>query len=595
MGTESSRHGERGERGERKECVQTAPLDAIFNRMDLPFAETVVERAVKYRGAASPSAKKALNAAVRASVKVKGFRDASRATPKQLIASTLYEIDHGDHRLAGAVLKVWDESQSELRRLVSEHLANKNIPVHDANIKRRHFEVSWGRGEWLGLRDELLERHDHLDGDDIALMLCLASGRMHGQDEDSEELALESPRFERWLEELERLPSDADEWRDAEVFADYVVGIAHGKIDDFINGHTAALEAAINGVREKFTDELRYLDIDMGSWFKDASVRLPVMPGAEELVARLKEQMQKYHPIRPQAAVRDEEKRRLNIRARCEEDIFDTVRLWQELMSCPADPPPARQVAEARGEYRTTPDAGDGQGSGSSQELQALRAKVDGMQESNERLKAENARLEEAKNGIQLEKAQLNEQIGQLKSQLVQSQKAEQYWRQAYVGEKGRTDANEMELGVAPSNVGQVIDRIGRAFPDEIVFALNGKSRKNHPFQKPDELYQALAWLATEFYHLRPDPGPSPDFDRLIKEACPGWSYKPNQTDTTMGMYTEWYRTTVNGKTFDLANHIGKGNSFDPKNTIRIAFAWDEDNKRVVVGFIGLHQRNRQS
>ena len=589
MDTESSRHGERQER------VQTAPLGAIFVLMEQPFAEAVVERAAKYRSRASPSAKKALNAAIRASVKVKGFRDASRASPKQLIASTLYEIDRGDDRLAGAVLKVWDESQSALRSLVCEQLASKDIPVHDANIKRRHFEMSWGRGDWLGLRDELLERHDHLDGDDVALMLCLVSGQVPGHDEDPDKLSLESARFERWLDELERLPSDADEWRDAEVFADYVVGIAHSKIDDLINGHTAALEAAINGVREKFTDELRYLDIDMGAWFKDASARLQAMPDAQDLIDCLKEQMQKYRPIRPQAAVRDEEKRRLSIRAECEQDILDTVHRWQELMSCPADPPPTRQVAEARGEYRTTPDPEEGQAGGVGQELEALRAEIDGIRQSYELLKSENARLEEAKNGIQLEKAQLSEQIGQIKSQLAQSQKAEQYWRQAYVEEKGRTDAAEIELGVPPANVDQVIDRIGRAFPDEIVFALNGKSRKNHPFQKPDELYQALAWLATEFYHLRPDPGPSPDFDRLIKEACPGWSYKPNQTDTTMGMYTEWYRTTVNGKTFDLANHIGKGNSFDPKNTIRIAFAWDEDCKRVIVGFIGLHQRNRQS
>ena len=578
-----------------RERVQTAPLAAIFILMDQPFAEVVVERAVKHRARASPNAKKALNAAIRANVKVRGFRDASRASPKQLIAPTLYEIDHGDDRLAGAVLKVWDESQSALRRLVSEQLASKNIPTLDANIKRRHFEMSWGRGDWLGLRDELLERHDHLDGHDIALMLCLVSGKAPAEDEDPDKLSVESPRFERWLEDLERLPSDADEWRDAEVFADYVVGIAHRKIDDLINGHTAALETAINGVREKFTDELRYLDIDMGSWFKDASVRLQAMPEAQDLIACLKEQMQEYHPIRPQAAVRDEEKRRLSIRAQCEEGIFDTVQRWRELMSCPADPTPTRQVAEARGEYRTAPDSHDGQDLSADRKLEALRAELDEAHKRCELLESENARLEEAKNGIRLEKAQLSEQIGQLKSRLAQSQKAEQYWRQAYVEEKGRTEATEIEPGVMPSNVDQVIDHIGRAFPDEIVFALNGKSRKNHPFQKPDELYQALAWLATEFYHLRPDPGPSPDFDRLIKEACPGWSYKPNQTDTTMGMYAEWYRTTVNGKTFDLANHIGKGNSFDPKNTIRIAFAWDDDDKRVIVGFIGLHQRNRQS
>ena len=46
---------------------------------------------------------------------------------------------------------------------------------------------------------------------------------------------------------------------------------------------------------------------------------------------------------------------------------------------------------------------------------------------------------------------------------------------------------------------------------------------------------------------------------------------------------TNWTRTS------------GKGTSFDPQNTIRIAFDWDDEEKRVVVGYIGRHQKNRRS
>ena len=579
-------------RGER---AQTTPLSAVFILMEQSFAEAVVERAVKYRTKASPNAKKALTAALRTGVKVKGFRDASRASPKQLVPATLYEVDNGDERLAGAVLKVWDESHSALRDLVAEALANKDLPVLDVNVKRRSFDMCWQRDDWIALRDALLGAHPELNADDVALMLCLASGRLPSPSEGMDEPAIESPRFERWLDELERLPNNAVEWQDADAFAGYVVQVARNKIDELIEGQTAALEEAINGVRGKFADELRYLEIDMSSWLKQASARLLTVPQAQDLVADLKERLTTYRPIRPQAAVREEEKRRSSLRAQCEQDLLDAVTQWNELMSCPEDEPlhAAEEVAEARAEYQTgqtpTDHAVD------KEELEALRRQMDDIRKGYEQLKSENALLEEAKEGIQLEKAQLSKQIGELKSRLTQSQQTEHYWREAYVQEKARTDASSVEADAPPSNVDQVIDRIGRSFPDEIVFALNGKSRKNYPFDKPDELYQALAWLATEFHRLRPNPGPSPDFDRLIKEACPGWSYKPNQTETTMGMYTEWYRTTVNGRTFDLANHIGKGNSFDPKNTIRIAFAWDDDNKRIVVGFIGLHQRNRQS
>ena len=578
------------------ERAQTAPLSAAFILMEKTFAEAVIERAIKRRAKATPNARKALNTAIRSGVEIKGFRDSTRASPMQLVPSVLYEIDQGNEKLAGAVLKVWDESQSALRGLVTELLAGKEMPVYDANVKRRRFEMSWSRDDWQEMRTAMLEQHADLNEDEVALMLCLASGQLPAPTDDADGMPLQSVRFERWLDELERLPSDAGEWHDAHIFADYVVDLAHHKIRDLISGHTTALEEATNALRGKFGEELRYLGIDLGAWFKEASVRLRVIPEAQELIAGLKDQLQRYRPLRPQAAVRDKEVQRASLRLQCEQDILSTVEQWQELMSCPPDPPlqPAEEVAEARAEYQTTTDSVNGE-LVDQQEMQALRTEVDRIRESHEQLQSEHARLQEAKEGVQLEKAQLSEQIGELKSQLAQSQQAENYWRQVYVEEKGRSGAQEVALGAMPSSVDEVIDHIGRVFPDEILFALNGKSRKNHPFQKPDELYQALAWLATEFHRLRPNPGASPDFDRMIKEACPGWSYKPNQTETTMGMYTEWYRTTVNGKTFDLANHIGKGNSHDPKNTIRIAFAWDEENKRIIVGFIGLHQRNRQS
>ncbi len=62
-----------------------------------------------------------------------------------------------------------------------------------------------------------------------------------------------------------------------------------------------------------------------------------------------------------------------------------------------------------------------------------------------------------------------------------------------------------------------------------------------------------------------------------------------------MGRFPDWYRTRVNGTAWKLATHLGKGTSRDPYHTIRIAFAWDEPNEQVVVGFVGLHQRNRAS
>ena len=51
-------------------------------------------------------------------------------------------------------------------------------------------------------------------------------------------------------------------------------------------------------------------------------------------------------------------------------------------------------------------------------------------------------------------------------------------------------------------------------------------------------------------------------------------------------MYREWYTTTKDGVTYELRKHIGKGTGRD-SNIIRVAFDWDEDSQRVIVGYIG--------
>ena len=108
-------------------------------------------------------------------------------------------------------------------------------------------------------------------------------------------------------------------------------------------------------------------------------------------------------------------------------------------------------------------------------------------------------------------------------------------------------------------------------------------------------MFDALAWLATEYHRRRSNPGAAPNFDKLIKEACPGWSYKSKQTGVTKEQFTEWYTTAVDGKSYELDAHIGKGTSFDPQQTIRVAFDWDDELKQVIVGYLGKHQRNRRS
>ena len=135
-------------------------------------------------------------------------------------------------------------------------------------------------------------------------------------------------------------------------------------------------------------------------------------------------------------------------------------------------------------------------------------------------------------------------------------------------------------------SVADALELAARSFPDALAISLNAKSDPDVPFARPAEVFDALAWLATA-YRRRGAPG--------IEETCPGWFHKPDQSQATVGMYPEWYRASFEGRTVAVTNHIGKGASFDPRSTIRIGFAWDEETQRVVVGYVGRHQRNRKS
>lgn len=570
------------------------PAKTMFYLFSGDFADDVVVRACEYSKRASPETKQAFKTAVKHGVKVRGFnRDSSAAPAKKLAPEVSYQVEHND-KLARAVLQVWSESQQTLRKAVVDHLRGDDVPVQD---RVRLFKEAWTKAEWHRRRDHVCGQHADLDKNDVALMLCLASGIIPAPEGDEGEFALASPRFQRWLDELDKLPFDAPEWIEAGQFGAMVATLAVHKREDYVNDHISVLRQDIEALQTKYESELRYLDIDTNAWLEESESRPATLGQAQALVLDLKDELKKYQPIRPQAPVREEEQRRSVMRAKYEKSILKVVEEWREVMSRAAESIPGA-VGEERATYQLD---GAGKNGDWEKDFAALGDELALLKDKHVELEAkclasskERDQASEAKKVLQLEKTQLNEQIAELKSQLAQGQQAEETWRQAYVDLSARANV-EADAPVRYSNADDAIAQAEKIFAKQLAFAPNGKSPRSQPFQKPEELFNALAWLATEYHRLRPNPGPSPNFDLMIRKACPGWTYKPNQTDTTMGMYSEWYQTTWQGKRFELSHHIGKGNGRDPKNTIRIAFDWDEEHNRVVVGYIGLHQRNRQS
>ena len=547
--------------------IERPPFGTVFRVTSEQFGLEVVRAALQHRPHATASVRDRLNGRLRR-LKVPGFRDGSRAKTAQLELPVLDRVLDGDDRLAGAVLRCWEEANAGLRDVVAARLADENIELCTRRSSDR-FASTWPESAWNSHLTALLEANGDLSSDAVGVMLMLLAGKFPVPDLDDVPQVV-SPRFRRWLDELEALPPTAPEWSDAEEFGETVTWLAEIKGTELVIAVLKRRNAAIDAVLDEYGDELGYLGIDTAAWCeRDGRDPLSVALVAEDLAKALAA----YRPVRPQAKSREEEQKRAGERARCEEAVLKLVADWEAL-------PKDTFGVDAEDDDDAEPSGDD---SRLAQELAQTRAELARLTAANEELREEHRQVREANQGLRLSREQLTGELGELRTELDRLRQAEERWRLAYVEARKLRPAQD-EAAPEVATVEDAVELAEHAFSDELVIALNGKSDLDIPFAKPAEVFDALAWLAT-CYRRQGSPA--------IGESCPGWFHKPDQTDATMGRYREWYETSSGGRTFEVSNHVGKGASFDPKSTIRIGFAWDDEHGRVVVGFVGRHQRTK--
>ncbi len=576
-------------------------------------ASSVIDRALDFRGKASDSVRSRLNSAIKDSVSIQGFRDASIAPRQQLRDPILAAIVMSEkQRLAVEVLRTWAESNDSLRTLVTDHLRSMGNSAEGPDLQEGIFCSTWPRHEWTTESELIANKasNGRFDGDDVGLMLCYVSGRVPVE----AQVEMESPIFQEWLDELSELPPEAPEWDYADEFATSVAGLAFAKIAERRTVQIEAIASSITEIVQEFDDELQYLEIDISSWSADDVVRSHLIETALGQLTGLKSALAEYRPIRTQAPSRSEESLRAPERERCEELILDIAATWDETMNVleeqDNDPVPQasqHRTAEGDSDALSTSEepSVDNPSADETDTVQAvfraiqdanpISSELDRLQQDNESLSSENDQLKQGSEHLRADKTQLGDQISSLKRELSQSREMQEYWRRTYVSTSAGQVRIDQDQPVIVSSIRDALELAEQSFPDRLRISLNSKSNRNTPFQKPEEVFDALAWLATEYHRRRSNPGTAPNFDKLIKEACPGWSYKSKQTGVTKEQFTEWYTTAVDGKSYELDAHIGKGTSFDPQQTIRIAFDWDDELKQVIVGYLGRHQRNRRS
>ena len=553
------------------------------------YAESLVASTLEFRGKASSAARNSLDRALDGCVRINGFRDASRAPSGPLKGPVLDALAEENAPFAQALLGVWAESKPELRDAVREYLGSDGAATGLPGANGR----TWSARELKETVHALLGRNEELNEPDVGLMLCFVSGRCVHIDDPV--VGIRSPLLLEFLEKLEGIDPNAPDWEDVSHFVDAVKELDVARVKRAADNAVAALAEQADKALRDYEGDLVYLDLhsQVSGWAEEACRNVWLIGEALVIVEELLQRLEEYSPIRPQAGTRAEETERVVARLAAEERILGVAERWRELMARPLD----EDVEDPDAGWDDLPEGDPSEKSNGvlTAEVEELRAEVERLRRSGSERQVEHQGLARQRDDLVAERESLQSEIARLDAELASSRELVEAWKLAGVSarldEAGLPDIARTE----PRTVRDAVALAGKLFPDRLAIALNSKSDKRSQFQKPQEVFDALAWLATAYHHRRANPGGSPDFDKLLKESCPGWSYKSSQTEITREQFEEWYTTMWEGRRYVLNPHLGKGISYDPQNTIRIAFDWDDDRKRVVVGYIGMHQRNRKS
>ena len=154
----------------------------------------------------------------------------------------------------------------------------------------------------------------------------------------------------------------------------------------------------------------------------------------------------------------------------------------------------------------------------------------------------------------------------------------------------------EEGLTLDPGDAAQVTglaEAVARArewYSNRLVFRLSAESWVDgNPYEDHQSVSDALEWLATSYYSARQGEFDHVQLTESLYRAC-RWKYSSNQSDRSFFQSEGQYRMLVNGRAYFLNETIGKGVGEDAVNAIRIAFYWDRQRERVVIGYIGQHK-----
>ena len=557
-----------------------------------------VVAALKSNGRLSTRTVNNFRAVLKSGKPIPGFNNDPIKAPTPALKQHLNERLERYPEFAQLVGEMWAETEPQLRDVITEHLDS---------LEPQTYEAEEMDGEFWDTQVTLLaEKNGDYEEDDILLMtkICYAHAGMKSDDEsNADDVGAHDESAETTantaygrlladvLDHLRTLPAESSAW-DEEIpqLAQALNDLMADKEEERNRLNKLLLEKLQN----EFSAEIKFFGRSAEDWNITNLATSADTSETTRILEGLKSALESYCVITERASTLAEERERRERRHELEDTIEGTLTEIDALVRYASDSP--TDIAQ---HIDATPYAD----TELQDELRTLKEDYDSLLSSNETLKQSNDSISNANRalrgevaGLEADKQTLAEEVAELKDQLRISEANETNWRNAYEAEVSNRDSSAPEP--IPSEIKSVKQAIGLArerYGSKLLISLNKKSDPDYNYNRPKEVWDALEWLATTYHRTQTGEARVIDLNESIKNTCGGWEYKPNQTDITFNTYREWYTTTKDGNTYELRKHIGKGISRGDGNIIRIAFAWDEDTQRVVIGYIGPHQRNRSS
>ena len=538
---------------------------------------------------------------------IPGFNNDPLRAMSPLLKQQLLERLDLNPDLEGLIVSTWADAEPQLREAVSERIDSLDPLSHEGDEIDEEL--------WDAQVSMLAAENSDYEEDDVLLMtkICFAHAKIKADsDREDGEVGAETkpaPRdpfsmeetLDAVLESLRDMPAGFPQWSDAVPrFVASLNELIEEKQNELIQ--VRGLMTDLNHIQDAFETELAFFRHVGEEWDTPiVAMLLAVDSGIDEStrrLAELKDALASYHQIKERADNLAEERERREKRHDLEETVEGMLHEIDKLShAAAAEAEPAAVPAEDI--QQQAQSEADSQ---LREELNALRGEYESLLSSNHTLKQDSASIEGKVRalegeiaGLNADKLTLTEEVAELRDQLRISETNEVNWRIAYEAEVKSKDASAPEpIPVDVESVRRAVDLARARYGDRLVFRLNKKSEPDYNYSRPKEVWDALEWLATTYHDSQTGEAQIIDLNESIRNTCGGWEYKSNQTDITFNTFREWYTTTKDGKTYELRKHLSKGTGRDA-NVIRIAFAWDEDSERVIVGFVGPHQRNRSS